>query len=66
VARLGQYLKKQTGSSFSEDQLGRLLHQEGFSFQRPKHTLRGKREEVAYAKVHQALHAMKKSPGLGG
>jgi transposase len=62
VARLGQHLKKQTGISFSEDQLGRLLHQEGFSFQRPKHTLKGKRDEVAYARARQELHARKKKP----
>src|SRR5215471_5124015 len=60
VARLGQHLKKQTGLSFSEDQLGRLLHQEGFSFQRPKHTLKGKRDEGAYEQARQELQAMKK------
>jgi putative transposase len=62
VARLGQHLKEQTGISFSEDQLGRLLHQEGFSCQRPKHTLKEKRDEIAYAKAHQELHTMKKKP----
>lgn len=62
VARLGQHLKKQTGISFSEDQLGRFLHQEGFSFQRPKHTLKGKREEGAYEQARQALQTMKKKP----
>lgn len=60
VARLGQHLKKQTGISFSEDQLGRLLHQEGFSFQRPKHTLKGKRDESAYEQARQELQGMKK------
>jgi len=60
VARLGQHLKKQTGISFSEDQLGRLLHQEGFSFQRPKHTLKGKRDEAAYEQARQELQDMKK------
>lgn len=60
VARLGQHLKKQTGIRFSEDQLGRLLHQEGFSFQRPKHTLKGKRDEVAYEQARQELQVMKK------
>lgn len=62
VARLGQHLKKQTGISFSEDQLSRLLHQEGFSFQRPKHTLKGKRDEAAYEQARQELHDMKKKP----
>lgn len=64
VARLGQYLKRQTGLMFSEDQLGRLLHQEGFSFQRPKHTLKGKRDEGAYEQACQELQDMKKKPWL--
>ena len=62
VARLGQHLKRQTGLAFSEDQLGRLLHQEGFSFQRPKHTLKGKREEGAYEQARQELQDLKKKP----
>jgi transposase len=66
MARLGQHLKRQTGISFSEDQLGRLLHQEGFSFQRPKHPLKGKRDEVAYEQAGKELRDMKKSPGQGG
>jgi transposase len=62
VARLGQHLKHQTGIAFSEDQLGRLLHQEGFSFQRPKHTLKGKRDESAYEQARQELQDLKKKP----
>ena len=64
VARLGQHLQRQTGIRFSEDQLGRLLHQEGFSFQRPKHTLKGKRDEVTYEQARQELQDMKKKPLL--
>lgn len=60
VARLGQHLKQRTGLGFSEDQLGRLLHQEGFAFQRPKHTLKGKRDEVAYEQARRELGVMKK------
>lgn len=62
VARLGQHLKHQTGLALSEKQLGRLLPQEEFSFQRPKHTLKGKRDEVAYEQARQELHDMKKKP----
>jgi transposase len=62
VARLGQHLKRQTGLAFSEDQLGRLLHHEGFSFQRPKHTRKGKRDEGAYEQARQELQDMKKKP----
>jgi transposase len=35
LARLNAHLKKVTQISFSEDQLGRIVHAEGFSFQRP-------------------------------
>jgi transposase len=62
VARLNAHLKKQTGISFSEDQLRRLLHQEGFSFQRPKHTLRGKRDEAAFRRAQKELRTSKKKP----
>lgn len=60
VARLAAHLKKQTGIGFSDDQLRRILHQEGFSFQRPKHTLRGKRDEVAYQRARKRLTTLKK------
>ncbi len=60
VARLNEHLKKRTGISFSEDQLRRLLHQEGFSFQRPKHTMKGKRDEVAFTKAQKQLKTLKK------
>jgi len=62
VARLGQQLKKTTGVTFSEDHLRRLVHAEGFSFQRPKHTLKGKRDEAAYEHARQELQGMKKKP----
>jgi transposase len=51
VARLGAHLKNQKGISFSDDQLRRILHREKFSFQRPKHTMKGKRDEVAYERA---------------
>lgn len=60
VARLNEYLKKQTKISFSEDQLRRILHQEGFSFQRPKHTMKGKRNEAAFVQAQKELHTLKK------
>jgi len=60
VARLGQHVKRQTGIAFSDDQLERLLHHEGFSVQRPKHTLKGKRDEGAYEHARQELQGMKK------
>lgn len=60
VARLAEHLAKVTGIRFSEDQLSRLLHREGFSVQRPKHTMKGKRDEAAYAKAKAELMGMKK------
>lgn len=62
VVRLGQHLERQRGIAFSEAQRGGLLHQEGFSFQRPKHTLEGKRNEAAYEQARQELQDMKKKP----
>src|SRR5262249_52964388 len=46
VPRLAAHLKKLTKVGFSADQLRRLLNQEGFSNQRPKHTMRGRRNET--------------------
>src|SRR5262249_16444788 len=61
VARLNEHLKRRTKISFREDQWRRLLHQEGFSYQRPKHTMKGKRNEAAFAQAQQELKALKKS-----
>ena len=47
---------------FSDDQIRRLLRQQGFSFHRPKHTLKGKRDERAYEKARKKLIRLKKKP----
>lgn len=60
VVRLAEYLAKETGIRFSDDQLRRLLHQEGFSVQRPKHTMKGKRDEKAFRKAQKELQVLKK------
>jgi transposase len=60
VVRLAEYLAQKTGIRFSDDQLRRLLHREGFSVQRPKHTMKGKRDEAAYRKAQGELTALKK------
>ncbi len=60
VARLAAHLAKTTGISFGEDQLTRLLHRHGFSFQRPKHTMKGKRDEAAFEKAKAELLILKK------
>jgi transposase len=59
--RLAAHLAKVTGIRFSDDQLRRLLHQEGYSVHRPKHTMKGKRDEVAYEMAKKQLRRQKKS-----
>jgi transposase len=62
AARLAAHLAKVTGTRFSDDQMRRVLHQEGFSVHRPKHTLKGKRDEVAYQRAKRRLARQKKTP----
>jgi putative transposase len=60
AARLAAYLERQTGVALTADRVRRILHEEGFSFQRPKHTMKGKRDEAAYDKARRQLKRMKK------
>lgn len=60
--RLATHLAKVTGIHFGDDQMRRLLRQEGYSFHRPKHTLKGKRDEAAYEKARHQLARLKKTP----
>ncbi len=60
VARLAAHLAKTTGVRLGPDQLGRLLRRHGFSFQHPKHTMKGKRNEAAYEKSKAELMVLKK------
>jgi transposase len=60
LPRLSQHLKRTTGVALSEDQLGRVLRAEGFSYQRPKHTMKGKRNETAYRRARRQLKTLKK------
>jgi transposase len=60
ATRLAAHLTKVTGTRFSDDQIRRLLHQEGFSVHRPKHTMKGKRDEAAYRKAKRKLRGLKK------
>jgi hypothetical protein len=61
VAYLAQHLARVTGIRFSNDLLRRLLNQDGFSVHRPKHTLKGKRDEVQYEKAKKSRICLKKS-----
>jgi transposase len=60
VARLAAHLAKVTGIRFSGDRLRRLLRRHGFSVQRPKHTMKGKRDEAAYERSKAELVILKK------
>ena len=60
AGRLAEHLAKVTGVRFSDDQIRRLLHQERFSIHRPKHTMKGKRDEAAYRKAGRQLARLKK------
>ena len=62
ATRLAAHMAKETGIHFSDDQMRRLLHQVNYSFHRPKHTLKGKRDEAAYEKARRKLIGLKKTP----
>lgn len=62
AARLAKHMQKVTGIGFSDDQMRRILRQHCYSFQRPKHTMKGKRDEIAYEKARKQLVRLKKTP----
>jgi transposase len=60
IARLGTYLRKRTGIALGVNRLRQLAHAEGFVVARPKHTLKGKRDERAYRRTRRRLNQLKK------
>ena len=58
--RLAQHLEKKTKITLSDDRLRTILVEEGYSFQRPKHTMKGKRDEAAYERAREELKSLKK------
>jgi transposase len=60
--RLAKHLEKTTRIALSDDRLRTILTEEGFSFQRPKHTMKGKRDEAAYVRASGELKVLKKKP----
>lgn len=59
--RLAEYLAQKTGIRLTGDWVRELLKRKlAFSHQRPKHTLKGKRDEKEHAKARKALEALKK------
>jgi transposase len=57
---LAKHLEKKTKIKLSDDRLRTILAEEGFSFQRPKHTMKGKRDEAAYERARGELRTLKK------
>ena len=62
IARLGTHLAKVTGITVSHDWLRRLAHAEALVIGRPRHTLRGKRDESQYRRAASRLNQLKKGP----
>lgn len=58
--RLAKHLEKTTKITLSDDRVRMILAEEGFSFQRPKHTMKGKRNEAAYVRAQGELKILKK------
>lgn len=58
--RLARHLEKTTKIALSDDRVRAILAEEGFSFQRPKHTMKGKRDEAAYVQAASELKVLKK------
>jgi transposase len=58
--RLAKHLEKTTRISLSDDRVRKILAEEKFSFQRPKHTMKGKRDEAAYQRAREELKSLKK------
>jgi transposase len=61
VARLAQYLKKVTGIALGVDQVRRILRRSRYSVQRPKHTMRGKRNEQEFERAKKELEHLEQA-----
>jgi transposase len=64
VKRLATHLHRKTRLRLSAQHLRRLLHQSDFVCRRPKHTLKGRRNERQYRRVKNQLQGVKR--GLCG
>lgn len=62
IARLAQHLERRCGLRAGVSTVRRVLAHEQFSLQRPKHTLKGKRDEKAHDKAQKELKTLKKKP----
>ena len=60
IARLNSHMRKTTGIKICDDWLRQLVHADDFVYRRPKHTLKGKRNERAFRKAQKSLNRLKK------
>ena len=60
VARLAAHLAKRLASASATTNSAACCVASGSSFQRPKHTLKGKRDEAAYERAKAELVVLKK------
>lgn len=60
IARLNAHLQSRTATRICDDWLRQLVHAEGFVYRRPKHTLKGKRDEQAFRRAQKKLQRLKK------
>ena len=62
VARLRAHMAREMDVLISKTRVRQIMKEEGLVFKRPKHTLKGKRDEDAFAAVRSILDQLKKSP----
>jgi len=60
IPRLNAHLASRTGLHFCDESVRRLVLAEDYVFRRPKHTLKGKRDEKAFHKAERQLRRLKK------
>jgi transposase len=63
LPRLARYLEETCQVRVQPHYLGLLLHRMGIERRRPKHVLRGKRDEAAHAQAKEELQRIKKNLG---
>lgn len=64
IPRLNTHLNARTHIGFCDESVRRLVLAEGYVFRRPKHTLKGKRNEKAFRQAQRQLRRLKR--GLYG
>jgi hypothetical protein len=60
LPRLNAHLKARTDIGFCDESVRRLVLAEDYVFRRPKHTLKGKRDEKAFRQAQCRLRRLKK------